>query len=137
MSWRILTLIVVLSWGGYNVILKAISGRIAWQSSMLWFVIGYAAMVAIYCVTDSGFNKSRFVNLQAFWPLLAGILCGVGAVAFFKALPLAPGSVLMPLIGLYVLVAAIGCLVFLHEPLTLRVVGGMVCATAAVMLLGR
>jgi len=138
MDWRILTLITILCWGAYNVVLKAVAGRIAWQSSMLWFVIGYGVMVAAYCVTsDPGLLKGRFLNFQACWPLLAGILCGIGAITFFKALPLAPGSVLMPLIGLYVLAAAVGCLVFLREPLTWRVVAGIGCATAAVILLGR
>lgn len=137
MDWRLLVLIAVLSWGSYNVVLKAVAGRIAWQWSMLWFVIGYMVMVAGFCLaTDPALIKGRFLQLQAFWPLMAGILCGVGAIAFFKALPLAPGSVLMPLIGLYVLVSAIGCLFILHEPLTLRVVAGIGCATAAVMLLG-
>jgi len=137
-DWRILTLITVLCWGAYNVVLKAVAGRIVWQSSMLWFVIGYAVMVAGYCVaSDPGLLKGHFMQLAAFWPLLSGILCGIGAIAFFRALPLAPGSVLMPLIGLYVLIAAVGCLFFLHEPLTWRVVAGIVRATTAVMLLGR
>jgi len=138
MDWRILTLITVLCWGSYNVVLKIVAERIAWQSSMLWFVIGYAVMVAGFCLTaDPALSKGRFLQLQAVWPLLAGVLCGIGAITFFKALPLAPGSVLMPLIGLYVLIAAMGCLFFLHEPMTLRVIAGIGCATAAVMLLGR
>ncbi|MDO9542617.1 MAG: EamA family transporter [Kiritimatiellia bacterium] len=138
MDWRILAFVTVLCWGTYNVVLKAVAGRVAWQSSMLWFVIGYGVMVAAYCLTsDPGLLKGRFMTPAAFWPLLAGVLCGIGAIAFFKALPLAPGSVLMPLIGLYVLVSAAGCLIFLHEPLTWRVVAGIGCATAAVMLLGR
>jgi len=137
MDWRILTLVAVVSWGAYNVILKAVSGRMPWQWSLLWFIIAYALTVIVFCLVNSASIKGRFLQLPAIWPLWAGILCGVGAIAFFKALPLAPGSVLMPLIGLYVLVSAIGCLVFLQEPLTWRVVAGIGCATAAIMLLGR
>jgi drug/metabolite transporter (DMT)-like permease len=137
-DWRILTLITVVSWGTYNVVLKAVADRVAWQTSMLWFVIGYGVMVAAYCLmADPGMLKGRFIQAAALWPLLAGVLCGIGAITFFKALPVAPGSVLMPLIGLYVLVSAVGCLVFLHEPLTLRVIAGIGCATAAVILLSR
>jgi len=138
MDWRLLVVIVVLSWGSYNVMLKAVAGRLAWQWSMLWFVIGYSLMVTLFCLmSDRTQIKSRFLHPSAAWPMLAGILCGVGAIAFFKALPLAPGSVLMPMVGLYVLVSAVGCLLFLHDPLTWRVLAGIGCATAAVMLLGR
>lgn len=138
MDWRILMLIVVLCWGSYNVVLKAVAGRIAWQWSMLWFVIGYMVMVAGFCLmADPALIKGRFLQLQAFWPLLSGILCGIGAIAFFKVLPLAPGSVLMPLTGLYVLIAAIGCLLLLQEPFTWRVGLGIGCAVAAIMLLSR
>jgi bacterial/archaeal transporter family protein len=82
-------------------------------------------------------GKFRLFPAAAWWPLISGIVCGLGAITFFKAIPLAPGSVLMPLVGLFVLVSAVGCLVFLHEPLTWRVVLGIGCATAAVMLLGK
>ena len=138
MNWRILILLTVLSWGGYNVLLKAVAGRLAWQLSMLWFVIGYALMVAGFCLAaDPGLIRNRLIQAPAVWPLVAGVLCGVGAIAFFKALPLAPGSVLMPLVGLYVLVSAVGCLILLHEPFTWRMAAGIGCATAAVMLLGK
>ncbi len=137
MDWRILTAITVLSWGAYNVILKAISGKIAWQLSMLWFVFGYALMVGVFCVLNLSGGKLRLFPAAGLWPLVSGIICGLGAITFFKAIPLVPGSVLMPLVGLFVLVSAVGCLIFLHEPLTWRVVLGIGCATAAVMLLGK
>lgn len=137
-DWRILALITVMCWGAYTVVLKAVAGRVAWQASMLWFVVGYGVLVTAYCLAaDPGLLKGRMMQPAAFWPLLAGVMCGVGAITFFKALPLAPGSVLMPLIGLNVLIAATGCLIFLHEPLTLRLVAGIGCATAAIILLGR
>lgn len=137
MDWRILTAITVLSWGVYNIILKAVSGRIAWQISMLWFVFGYMLMVAAFCAVNFSGGKFKLFPSIALWPLVSGIMCGVGAITFFKAIPLVSGSVLMPLVGLFVLISAVGCLIFLHEPLTWRVVLGIGCATAAVMLLGK
>jgi len=138
MDWRILVLVTVLCWGGYNVLLKAAAGRLVWQTSMLWFVIGYAALVAGYCIiSNPSLLKDRLTQPAAFWPLLAGLLCGIGAITFFKALPLAPGSILMPLVGLYVLVSAVGCLLLFGEPLTWRVGIGTGCAVTAVILLGQ
>jgi transporter family protein len=82
-------------------------------------------------VNESFFKSASFLALGA------GIMCGLGAVTFFKALPLAPGSILMPLIGLYVLVAAIGCLIIFKETVSLRVISGIVLAVIAIMLLGK
>ena len=137
MDWRILAGIVVVTWGAYAFGLKAIGDRLPWQSSMLWFVIGYAVFVFTFCLIELGGAKSRLCPPSFGWALLCGALCGIGAIAFFKALPMAPGSVFLPITGLYVVFTAIACMVFLHEPLTLRVLAGILCAGAAVVLLGK
>ena len=137
-DWRILTVFTVLSWGAYNIVLKLISGKIQWQLSMLMFVIGYGIIVGAYCLLNfTDVEGSAMLKPAAFLALGAGVLCGLGAVTFFKALPLAPGSVLMPLIGLSVLVAAAGCLVILKEPISLRIVSGIILAVISIMLLGK
>lgn len=137
MDWRILAIVTAVTWGAYSVILRAVAGRLAWQWSMLWFVIGYAVVIAVFCLTHAHSVKARLWEPSSFWALAAGLICGAGAIAFFKALPSAPGSVFLPLVGLYVLVSAVGCLVFLHEPFSWRIGTGIVCATAAAMLLGK
>jgi transporter family protein len=139
MDWRILAVITVISWGAYNVILKAVSSRMAWQVSMAWFVTGYTLMIAIFCVMNSlgRENPMKWFDRVSLWPLGCGVLCGIGAVTFFKAIPLAPGSLLMPIVGLYVLASAIGCLIFFREPVTMRDVLGIVLATAAILLLSK
>ena len=59
----------------------------------------------------------------------------MGAITFFKAIPLAPGSLLMSLVGLNTFVAALGCLVVFKSN-SLRVVAGMLCTAATVGALG-
>ena len=137
MDWRILAAIVVASWGAYAIILKAVGSRIPWQLSMLWFVVGYAVFILAFCLINLSGTKMRILPVGVIWPLVAGLLCGVGAIAFFKAIPMAAGSVFLPITGLYVVVTAIGCMVFLHEPFSLRILAGIVCAGAAVVLLGK
>jgi drug/metabolite transporter (DMT)-like permease len=137
MDWRILIAITVLSWGGYNVLLKWAGGQIAWQASMLLFVVSYAISVGVYCLVQGPWDHADLMGRKSVLPIFSGVLCAVGAIAFFKAVPMVSGSVLMPLVGLYPLVAAIGCLVVFREPLSPRLMAGMLCATAAVVLLGR
>ncbi|MBN1435464.1 MAG: EamA family transporter [Sedimentisphaerales bacterium] len=137
MDWRILAAVTVLCWGTYNVILKAVSSRVSWQMSMMWFIIGYALVIAVFVGVNCIGREFRWFQPMSLVPLSAGVLCAIGAITFFKAIPTAPGSLLMPIIGLYVLTASIGCLVFLKEPITLRVVLGISFATAAILLLSK
>jgi bacterial/archaeal transporter family protein len=137
MDWRILVAITVLSWGSYNVLLKWAGNQIAWQASMLLFVVAYCLVVGAYCLFQGQLAYPDLVGKKSVVPLVAGVLCAVGAITFFKAVPMAPGSLLMPLVGLYTLVSAIGCLFLFHEPISLRVVTGILCAGMAVVLLGR
>lgn len=137
MDWRILAGITVISWGVYNVILKGVSSRISWQMSMMWFVAGYGLMIAIFLSINSVGQKFKWIETVSLLPLACGILCGLGAITFFKAIPQIQGSVLMPLVGLYVLVSAVGCLICFHEPVTFRIVLGISFATIAIILLGK
>jgi drug/metabolite transporter (DMT)-like permease len=137
MNWRILAAITVVCWGTYNIGLKWVSSRLDWRISMFWFVMGYALLVGGFCLMNLFGQKVKFLELSAIWPLACGVLCGIGAITFFKAIPLAPGSLLMPIVGLFVLVSSLGCLIFFKEPITLRVVMGIILATAAIILLSK
>jgi len=137
-DWRFLAGFTILSWGSYAVLLKAIANRMPWQLSMLLFVSGYAAIVAIYCLLNmNSLSNVNIIKATSLFALGAGVLCGLGAITFFKAIPLVPGSILMPLTGLYVLIAALGCLIILKEPVSLRVIVGIIFAVTAVILLGK
>ena len=61
----------------------------------------------------------------------------MGAITFFKALPQAPGSVFLPLVGLYTVISAVGCLFLFKEPVTARVLAGILSAAVAVVLLAK
>ena len=137
MDWRILTAITVLSWGAYSVMLKKVSGQIPWHVSMFLFVSGYALLVGAYCLLHGKIPLGSLAQRTAIWPLLAGVVCGIGGITFFKAIPLAPGSVFLPLVSLSMIISGIGCLFFFKEPVTRELILGVVCAAMAVVLLAR
>ena len=136
-DWRVLISLTVLCWALYNIVLKWVADRVPWTLSMLIFLAGYSVTVALYCALNMKGSSFRGVQAAWVWPLVAGLLCGLGAITYFKAIPLTTGSTLIPLMGLYIVVAAIGCLIFFREPFNLRVVVGILCAGGAVVLLGR
>jgi transporter family protein len=137
MDWRMLTAITVVCWGGYSLILKKASGQIAWQASMFLFVLGYAILVGLYYLLDSGGTFPTLLQKKSIWPFLAGILCAVGGVTFFRAIAMAPGSVFLPLVSLSMIISGIGCLIFFREPVTTRLVVGTIFAAIAVVLLAK
>lgn len=137
MSWQVLITVTIVLWGTYGVILKGTTGRLHPMVTMFWFVSGYMICAAIYLAATMGKNWQRAFEHGWFWALVAGAIGGLGAITFFRALPLKAGSVILPLSGLWVIVTAVGCLVFLKEPISPRLIAGLVCAGAAVFLLGK
>lgn len=139
MDWRILIGITVVTWGGYNIALKMVAQHIDWRISMFLFVLSYAIIVGAYCLLQAHLTPQAVFQKAAWGSLIAGILCGLGAITYFKAIavPNAPGSVLLPLVGLATLVSAIGCLIILKEPVSARVILGMLFAGIAIVLLSK
>lgn len=137
MDWRVLVLITVALWGSEGVILKAVSGRLDPIVSLMWFCAGSAVSISFYLIVAMSKTWEKTFQPTWIWALVAGLFCGLGTITFFKAIPLAKGSAVIPLSGLCVLVTAVGCLVFLKEPVNARVITGIACAAAAVVLLGR
>jgi len=135
MDWRILVAVVIISWGGYSILLKVAGNHLSPTISMFLFVFGYAVLVGGYCFFSPDMKVNAVFQKPALIALLAGVLCGVGGIAFFKAVPRVPGSILFPLVGLYALVSAVASLLIFKEPFTLKLMLGIVCATAAIILL--
>lgn len=136
-NWRILIALTVILWSGYSVILKLVSSKIQWQLSMLLFTGGYAMVVAAYCMFNSKGQLFMSIKSIAWWALICGCMCGLGSITFFKAIPQIRGSILYPLLGLYVPVSAVCCVLFLKEPIGIRGIAGIICASVAIVLLGR
>lgn len=137
MDWRLMAAITVITWGAYNVVLKVAAGRIAWQVSLLLFVLTYSAIVVVFSLSQGGIGRAALTSRAALWPAAAGVLCGLGAVTYFKGIAAAPGSIFLPLVGLSTIVSAVGCLIFLDEPVSLRIILGIACAMAAIVLLSK
>jgi uncharacterized membrane protein len=123
-------------WGAYSLMLKKAAGQMPWQLSMALFVAGYALLTGGYYLVDRGPCAAVFEK-KALWPLLAGILCGLGGIAFFRALVQTPGSVFLPLVSLSMIISGVGCLIVFKEPFTLRLALGILLGGIAVILLAK
>lgn len=127
-----LVFLVVLCWALYALILKSIASRLSWPVSMFLFIVGYSLTVGLFCLAS---RPSFQMSMIWLWPIMAGILCGVGAIAFFKGLETFPGSKYFSLVGLYIPLSALMCIFFLSEPFSLKTILGILFAGAAILLL--
>ncbi len=69
--------------------------------------------------------------------ILAGVLLGVGIIAYYLAISAGPISVVVPIYGLFIVLSAIIGVFFLGETLTLTRVLGLICAALSIYLVTR
>ena len=133
MNWQIVVVISLIFNGGYMVVLKAFADKVPPRTHMIYFNIPYTllglVLGAIYL------SSHPFVYSPILWASFAGgVLAALGSITYFKAIPLAPGSILQPLVGMCHPLIAIMCLVFLHEPVTAKVICGISSIAVAIYL---
>jgi len=126
-------LVYILSFGLWGFLLKICTTKLDWKTTLtyVWMTV-FAILFFTY-----------FIKVKiAFGPyhglaVAAGVLAAIGTVAFYKALSLAPASIIIPLSGQYILVTVLLAMVFLNEPVTLRSVAGIVFGITAMILLSK
>ena len=133
MNWQIVVIISLIFTGGYMVVLKAFADKVPPRTHLIYCNIPYTIfgllLGAIYL------SSHPFVYSPILWASYAGGFLGaLGSITYFKAIPLAPGSILQPLIGMCHPLIAIMCLVFLHEPVTAKVICGISSIAIAIYL---
>jgi len=112
---------------------KLIGSRLDWGAVFALYAAG--TLIVVLATSPSSFIL-RFT--PAVWTgLLAGLLGGLGFFFFYQALAQGPASTVIPLSSLYFLVAAVLAVVFLHEPVTVKKVLGILFAVASIVLLTR
>lgn len=65
----------------------------------------------------------------------AGVALVIAVVSYFLALSTGPASIVVPVFGMFIVGGAVLGLLFLHEPLTLRKVIGILLAIASIYLI--
>lgn len=132
-DWKFLVVSYIVMFGLWGFILKIVSVKLEWKTTMTYVCITVFTILLISCVRKVNFGWSKFHALA----ILAGIIAAGGTMAFYKALSLAPASLVIPLSTQYILITTVLCVVFLKEPLSLRMVGGILCSIAAIVLLAK
>jgi transporter family protein len=131
MSWLSLTILAAFLWGIWGVLSKLVTAKLNGAMAMLTLAIGYLIIALMNGHTKFDFAQPKYLFLG----LLAGLMSGIAAVAFFNALEKGPASRIFPIASQYVVIVYILSIIFLNEPISLKSCLGVAFAVGAVILL--
>lgn len=130
-SWRLLVIYYIVIAGLWGFFLKIIGRHLDWKTTMFYVWIGVSVVYLVFITKKVDFAWSRFHLFAIF----TGILAALSAMAFYKALSLMPGSLIVPLSSLYIVITVVLCLVFLKEVISFRIISGIILSIISIMLL--
>jgi bacterial/archaeal transporter family protein len=81
------------------------------------------------------FSRDNLVSADGIFVLGGGLALVIAVVLYFLALSQGPTSVVVPIYGMFIVGGAVLGLVFLHEPLTLRKVVGILLSAISIYLI--
>lgn len=132
-NWKFLMVCYVILFGVWGFLLKIVSSRLDWKVALFYVWITVFVTMMIFCFRSMDFGWSRYHLLAVF----AGIIAAFGTMAFYKALTLAPATLIIPVSAQYILVTVVLCVIFLREPISLRIIAGIACSISAILLLSK
>jgi bacterial/archaeal transporter family protein len=110
-----------------------------------FLVLGIACLIAL--ITVWGITIARgdlqrlsardFASSSAVLAYATGIALTVAVMSLFRALSLAPASIVVPIYGMFIVGGAILGILVLHEPFTLRKAAGIGLAVISIFLLAK
>jgi transporter family protein len=131
-GWIIFSLLCLLSWGAWGVVLK-----FAYASSN-WLQVYFASSLTSFALALTIFGLSRgtlSAGKGLYLAALAGRLGGAGYVFFVKALETGKASVVIPLTALYPAVTVAMAAILLRERPSPYQAAGIILAMIASLLL--
>jgi transporter family protein len=132
-NWLGFSLLAVGLWGLWGFLSKLAALQLPTGAAYLMSVAGHLAVIGCLAATGGLAIPWQPAGLAA--ALGAGLCMAFGLLFFFRALAGGAASMVVPLTSLYPLITVVLSWAMLHEDFTLRRLGGVVLALAAVWLL--
>jgi transporter family protein len=131
--WLTYTLATIALWGLWGLLGKLALRSVTWVQASLFF--GAAAVAVCVALLAAGERKSAWSPGDLWIPALTGLVGAIGLTTFYLALEQGKASVVIPLIGLYPIVAAVLSVAVLGESLSAMQIAGVALAVVAIALL--
>jgi len=132
-DWRFYTGLSIVCWGFWGFFSKVAAGRLDWGTIFILFGLSTLLIASIFSPHSYSVMFQKSIRIG----LLAGISGALGFLFFYQALEQGPASVVIPCSSLYILFAVLLAFIFLHEPLTVKKIFGIISAVTAIVLLSQ
>lgn len=131
-EWLVPAILTLVLWGLWGYMLKFAGARLDWRE--VYFISSLASftLALIFYLYSKGFSLS--LNTYALYAALAGLMGGLGYLAFMIAISKGKASIIIPLTALYPAITAILAVLFLGEKLKPTQLMGIILALIAGIL---
>ena len=131
----ILIVVNIVLTGGYMIVLKNYANDDKNNPYCMGIYNGFAYGIAgvLLGATYLIGNPWHF-ECSMLYAMAGGFFAGLGGIPYIKALPLAPGSMIQPLLGMTYPLIALGGLFIFREQITAKVIIGIACGVVAIYL---
>jgi transporter family protein len=127
----------------FTTLLVKLSTRSGQLSSFL--VLAIACVITFTCAVGitivrgdlQNLSPKDFLSSSALFAYATGIALTVAVMSLFRALSLGPASIVVPIYGMFIVGGAILGILFLHEPITMRKLAGIVLAIISIVLIAK
>ncbi|MGQ9660939.1 MAG: EamA family transporter [Kiritimatiellia bacterium] len=136
-EWMPYSLTAIFLWGIWGFLSKLASRSLPAPAVLFVGTLGGLLTVVAFVLWDRDSLRIALLHKDTMYAMLGGIVGTVGGLLFYVALGKGEASRVVPMSAVYPLVTVLlGC-VFLREPLSLKKIIGIACATAGVYLVSR
>ncbi len=133
-NWLIPAMIALVLWGIWCFLPKLATDRLDHGSIAVYQLFGAIIAAAIFMIARKGHLAVDAKSIV--YAGISGIAGFVGAFFFLMALNKGKASIVIPITGLYPVIAILLSFIVLKEPITLKQLAGMILAIIAIVLMG-
>ncbi|MGE4425345.1 MAG: EamA family transporter [Solirubrobacteraceae bacterium] len=132
MTWLAYAAAAIVGFASWGVISKVALDHTGWPQASLLVGIVTVVVSAIAVALSDGSWSTKGITVGA----AAGLAAALGFIFFYLALDAGPASQVVPVIGVYPVLAAILAVIFLSESMSPVQVAGAGLAVTGVLLVG-
>ncbi|MFH1786420.1 MAG: EamA family transporter [archaeon] len=136
MNWQIYAILSLVLLGAFYTSMKfALAAGINPQLAAV--VLQFAALVSvgIYFIANRASIPLQYTQTSLTYAVLAGVFVGAANLVLYLALSSGPVSKISPITGMAVMIPAVVGILYFKEPASLKVMAGLLCAVAGILLL--
>lgn len=134
----VLAIVLVFLFSAIEALLAKVAADRIGTQSLIWELLGYLPLLALYFFIAFRGHGLDLENKVGIWAaFFSGLVCSVGAVAYYYVLARTEATVAIPLLALYPALTVLLAVLILHEQMTLTKLTGVLLSLVSIYLLNK